>query len=162
MVPALTDSSGRVTEPNRMTCELVLCVEGGPALDVKWMPMGAWDAVSHDVLLRGIYQLMVFQQEGDRTRIPKLGILAACQLDGTVSLYAVPHPRYLTGQAVGPQSKAPQFREWNLVPVIQRLNRIVKSQPLLKLDVADAACTTIEWINGSRIACGTSNGRILP
>jgi hypothetical protein len=34
----------------------------------------------------------------------------------------------------------------------------VKAQPLLKLEVADAACTTIEWINGSRIACGTSTG----
>jgi transcription factor C subunit 6 len=29
-----------------MNCELVLCVGGGPALDLKWMPMGAWDDVS--------------------------------------------------------------------------------------------------------------------
>jgi transcription factor C subunit 6 len=46
MVPALVNAVGIATEPNRMRCELVLCVEGGPALEIKWMPMGAWDAVS--------------------------------------------------------------------------------------------------------------------
>lgn len=48
MVPALQDKAGKVKEPNRMGCELVLCVEGGPALQVKWMPMGVWDTVSHN------------------------------------------------------------------------------------------------------------------
>lgn len=44
---ALLDAGGKVTQPNEMRCELVLCVEGGPALEIKWMPMGAWDTVSH-------------------------------------------------------------------------------------------------------------------
>jgi len=29
-----------------MQCEAVLCVKGGAALDLKWMPLGARDAVS--------------------------------------------------------------------------------------------------------------------
>jgi transcription factor C subunit 6 len=57
-------------------CELVLCVEGGPVSDLKWMPMGAWDASSE----RGL---------------PKLGILAAVHLDGSTALYAVPQPAAL-------------------------------------------------------------------
>jgi transcription factor C subunit 6 len=31
----------------------------------------------------------------DQSSLPKLGILAAVQLDGSVSLYAVPHPRVI-------------------------------------------------------------------
>ena len=26
-------------------CEMVLCVDGGPVMEVKWMPLGAWDDV---------------------------------------------------------------------------------------------------------------------
>lgn len=50
VIPAPKDAAGRVREPTRMKCELVLCVEGGPAVELKWMPMGAWDAVSNDYL----------------------------------------------------------------------------------------------------------------
>ena len=34
------------SEDGRMKCELVLCLDSGPATDVKWMPLGAWDDVS--------------------------------------------------------------------------------------------------------------------
>lgn len=40
------DVRGNISEAGGMNCELVLCIKGGPALEVKWMPMGAWDAVS--------------------------------------------------------------------------------------------------------------------
>lgn len=29
-----------------MVCELVLCVEGGNAMQIRWMPLGVWDEVS--------------------------------------------------------------------------------------------------------------------
>ena len=29
-----------------MKCEMVLCVDGGWSMEVKWMPLGAWDEVS--------------------------------------------------------------------------------------------------------------------
>jgi transcription factor C subunit 6 len=44
--PPILDSQDKVIVEGQMTCELVLCVGGGPALDLKWMPMGAWDDVS--------------------------------------------------------------------------------------------------------------------
>lgn len=31
--------------------------------------------------------------------------------------------------------------------------------PLIKLEIADASCTTMDWINGGRIVCGTSTGK---
>lgn len=29
-----------------MACELVLCVKGGNAMQIRWMPLGVWDEVS--------------------------------------------------------------------------------------------------------------------
>lgn len=29
-----------------MVCELVLCIQGGNAMQIRWMPLGVWDEVS--------------------------------------------------------------------------------------------------------------------
>ena len=34
-------------------------------------------------------------------------------------------------------------------------------KPLLKLDVPDAMCCCLDWINGGRIVCGLSNGELM-
>lgn len=47
-------------------------------MDLKWMPIGAQDRVD--------------DTEGT---LPKLGILAAVQLDGSVSFYSIPNPAVL-------------------------------------------------------------------
>lgn len=44
--PPILDSQDKLIVEGHMNCELVLCVGGGPALDLKWMPLGAWDDVS--------------------------------------------------------------------------------------------------------------------
>jgi hypothetical protein len=33
--------------------------------------------------------------------------------------------------------------------------------PLLRLDVPDAMCNCIDWINGGRLVCGTSTGEFV-
>ena len=56
-------------------------------------------------------QLIEFQSDlehVDRGRLPKLGILAAVQLDGSISFYSVPHPRILRralGETAGGESR---------------------------------------------------------
>lgn len=104
------------------TCQVVLCVDGGPATDVKWMPMGAWDE------LQGAS--------------PKLGILAAVQLDGSVSFYSVPEPQSLRTE-VGVDG--PLY---------------IRAAPLLKIGVPDASVTCIDWLSGSRMVTGLSNGEL--
>ncbi|RSH91739.1 hypothetical protein EHS25_009108 [Saitozyma podzolica] len=118
-----------------MRCELVLCVEGGSAMEVQWMPLGAWD----DFDFHGL----------DQSRIPKLGILAAVQLDGSVSLYAVPHPRVIR-RILG------DWAEGSDKPLFVR-----SETPLLRLEVADASCTTIDWVTGSKLAVGLSDGHAV-
>jgi hypothetical protein len=45
-VPPTVNEKGAVIDGGSARCELVLCVDGGPVHDLKWMPMGAWDDVS--------------------------------------------------------------------------------------------------------------------
>ncbi|WWD19510.1 hypothetical protein CI109_103971 [Kwoniella shandongensis] len=113
-----------------MRCEMVLCVQGGPVMEIKWMPLGAWDD----------YDLSTLGQQG--TPVPKLGIIAAVQLDGSMSFYPVPHPRFVRPEAQD-------------TPIYLRLD-----EPLLRLEVPDASCMCFDWLTGTRIAVGLSNGHL--
>ncbi|WRT70352.1 uncharacterized protein IL334_007350 [Kwoniella shivajii] len=112
-----------------MTCLMVLCLSGGPAMEIKWMPLGVWDN----------YDSGLISHPG--SKIPKLGVLAAIQLDGSVSFYAVPHPRFLNHNETHPLY-------------------IKMDVPLLRLEIPDAMAMCFDWITGSRIAVGFSNGHL--
>ncbi|KAL7418307.1 hypothetical protein Q5752_006764 [Cryptotrichosporon argae] len=118
------------TEPDTLDgsarCELVVCVEGGPAMQVRWAPVGGWD-------------------EPGEGPLPKLGILGAVQLDGTVKLYAVPHPAALRAARLD-SIEDPLF---------------LKLDPLVVLDTPDATATCLEWMTGTRLAVGLANGHAI-
>lgn len=50
-------------------------------------------------------------KQDDGSGIPKLGIIAACQLDGSLSFYAVPQPEELR-QKTGAAEGATLYCEW--------------------------------------------------
>jgi hypothetical protein len=97
--------------------------------------------------------------QADGSGIPKLGIIAACQLDGSLSFYAVPQPEELrqkTGAADGVPLYCKSTLRWQPVRNTDESGRVDK--PLLKLDLPDAMCTCVEFVNSGRIICGTSTG----
>ncbi|KIR62394.1 hypothetical protein I314_03334 [Cryptococcus bacillisporus CA1873] len=116
-----------------MACELVLCIQGGNAMQIRWMPLGVWD------------EFDVGKMGEEEMEIPKLGIIAAVQLDGSVSFYPVPHPKFLVSE----QSVVGQ-------PVYLHLQK-----PLLRLTIPDANCTTFDWLSGSRLAVGLDTGHVV-
>ncbi|KZT71332.1 hypothetical protein DAEQUDRAFT_707212 [Daedalea quercina L-15889] len=67
-------------DPGEMRCEMVICIESGPAFELKWCPLPANDPVEDTV---------------HNTRPKKLGILAGTFEDGSLSLYTVPDPASL-------------------------------------------------------------------
>lgn len=73
---------------------------------------------------------------------PKLGILAAVQGDGNVAFYSVPEPLSLRKDT---KAKGTIY---------------VRAEPILKLNVADATITCIDWLGGTRLATGLSNGEL--
>ncbi|TDL27316.1 hypothetical protein BD410DRAFT_818788 [Rickenella mellea] len=61
----------------KVDCEMILCIDSGPAYELKWCPLPTNDSWS------------------DPHSIPrKLGILAGAFEDGSMSIYAVPDPQY--------------------------------------------------------------------
>ncbi|KAH0826976.1 hypothetical protein J3R83DRAFT_4635 [Lanmaoa asiatica] len=70
------DEDRRRSDPAEVRCEMVLCLESGPAQEIKWCPLPAHDP-----------------WEGERPRNPrKMGILAGTFEDGSLSIYVVPDP----------------------------------------------------------------------
>lgn len=45
------------------------------------------------------------EQDDGVDGIPKLGIIAACQLDGSVSFYSVPYPKDIRQQSAAPEGQ---------------------------------------------------------
>ncbi|KAI9511105.1 hypothetical protein F5148DRAFT_1298112 [Russula earlei] len=69
-----TEGSG--DDKGEMRCEMVLCIESGPALELKWCPLPSHDPLS----------------EHSPATPRKLGLLAGIFEDGSLSVYAVPYP----------------------------------------------------------------------
>ncbi|KAH9930681.1 uncharacterized protein B0H18DRAFT_1083768 [Fomitopsis serialis] len=66
-------------DPGEMRCEMVICIESGPAFELKWCPLPANDAVD----------------EANPTQPRKLGVIAGTFEDGSLSLYTIPDPASL-------------------------------------------------------------------
>ncbi|KAN0116627.1 hypothetical protein V8E52_005771 [Russula decolorans] len=63
-------------DKGEMHCEMVLCIDSGPAFELKWCPLPSHDPLS-----------------GPPPASPrKLGLLAGVFEDGTMSVYVVPYP----------------------------------------------------------------------
>ncbi|KAF9462752.1 hypothetical protein BDZ94DRAFT_707255 [Collybia nuda] len=69
-----TESPSGKFDQAQIKCEMVLCIEGGPAHELKWCPLPA-----HDI-------------RSDSKRPRKLGLIAGTFEDGSLSIYAVPDP----------------------------------------------------------------------
>ncbi|KAF8516951.1 hypothetical protein BU17DRAFT_92339 [Hysterangium stoloniferum] len=61
-------------DPGIMRCEMVLCLDGGPAHDLKWCPLPAHDQ----------------SDKNHHSGLRKLGVLGGTFEDGSVSFYVVP------------------------------------------------------------------------
>ncbi|KAI0050874.1 hypothetical protein FA95DRAFT_1587504 [Auriscalpium vulgare] len=123
-------ASNHSKDNGMMRCEMVLCIESGAAHDLKWCPLP-----SHDELA------------GPPTpgHIRKLGLLAGTFEDGSLSIYVVPYP--------------PDVR--HLQPSSNHDSLFLKlSDPIIRLELEEAACWSLDWGNSELLAVGCTNGAI--
>ncbi|KAH7889341.1 hypothetical protein F5I97DRAFT_1993652 [Phlebopus sp. FC_14] len=111
-------------------CEMVLCLEGGPAQEIKWCLLPAHDPWEDNIQPR----------DGPR----KLGILAGTFEDGSLSVYTVPDP-----MDIRPAEHDPSF------PVFVKLR-----EPDLRIELEGTSCWSIDWANSEVIAVGCTDGCI--
>lgn len=107
--------------------EMVVCHEAGTAFKLAWCPVG------HD-----------FGDMAEDKEVPqRLGLLAGCFADGSISVFSVPHPDSARSTAKGVSS---------LEPVHIRL------EPILRLTHPQQSATSLAWAGGELLAFGGSQG----
>ncbi|KAJ7459664.1 hypothetical protein FB451DRAFT_1045765 [Mycena latifolia] len=121
------------TDAGVMKCAMVLCIDNGPAHDLKWCPLPSHDSVSPPNIIN------------DQTIHPrKLGLLGGTFEDGSFSIYVVPEPLDVTPAGHDPTT-----------PVFVKL-----PEPLIRIELEEASCWSFDWANSELVAIGTSHGTI--
>jgi transcription factor C subunit 6 len=110
-----------------MKCEMVLCLESGPAFEIKWCPLPSHDQWNEVHM-------------GEHPR--KLGLLAGTFEDGSLSVYVVPDPQDVSNKDDDPMR-----------PTFVRL-----PEPLLRIELEETSCWSLDWANSEIIAVGCTNG----
>ncbi|KAF5389789.1 hypothetical protein D9757_003666 [Collybiopsis confluens] len=106
----------------KMGCDMVLCIDSGPALELKWCPLPSPSV------------------EGQFPR--KLGLLSGTFEDGSFAIYAVPNPG-----DVAPSEHDSSQPVYVLLP-----------EPILRIELEDTCCWSIDWANSETVAIGLTNG----
>lgn len=110
-------------------CEMVICLESGPAFEIKWCPLPSHDQWDE-----------VHMEEHPR----KLGLLAGTFEDGSLSVYVVPDPEDVRNKDDDPMR--PTF--------------VHLPEPLLRIELEDTSCWSLDWANSETIAVGCTNGYV--
>ncbi|OCH93813.1 hypothetical protein OBBRIDRAFT_817558 [Obba rivulosa] len=119
--------TGREDDAGEVQCEMVLCLDAGPALEVKWCPLPANTSSERS------------------TSEAKLGILAGTFEDGSLSLYAVPYPEQVRAEAEATLPEGPVY-----VRVAEPLIRIeVEGTTCYTLDWANSEVIAVGCTNGA-------------
>ena len=84
-------------DQGQMRCEMVLCLSGGPAHEIRWCPLPSHDLVCPFLLRRVSLEFFILHhlQITDPSHAAgprKLGVLAGTFEDGSLSIYVVPEP----------------------------------------------------------------------
>ncbi|KAH7906081.1 hypothetical protein BJ138DRAFT_1016773 [Hygrophoropsis aurantiaca] len=138
--------AGKIQPPTWMSCELVLCLDGGAAHELKWCPLPAGDEIGNasepdprgnapEPSTRGCACEL---GAGPR----KLGILAGTFEDGSVSVYVVPDPDDVRARDPGTEKD----------------HGAHLPHPHLRLELQDTACWCLDWADSEVLGVGCTNG----
>ena len=95
-------------DSGEMRCEMVLCIDSGPAFELKWCPLPSNDSTQVNTVLSRTSLRTTDTKFQDPKSPRKLGILAGTFQDGSLTLYAVPDPTTLERPAEQPEG-VPQY-----------------------------------------------------
>lgn len=156
-------------DPGVMRCEMIVCIEAGSALELKWCPLPSHDNLSVRVP-PGLFYIgflhNVMQAPFDpASPLRKIGVIAGTFEDGSVSLYAVPDPVDLANRTGNTGNDKPIFGGPVITSIIcsggiliTYLHPVRLTEPLLRLQLEDTSAYCLDWANSDVLAVGCSNG----
>ncbi|KAG8886435.1 hypothetical protein FRB98_001296 [Tulasnella sp. 332] len=126
-----------------MRCEMVLCVDCGPAQSLKWCPLPSHDADASSTNAEAF------------SRPPrKLGILGGVFADGSITFWAVPDPEDLHHLVQKSSASEQEYRDgYDAI-------KVGLKKPLLRIEMDDVPFWSLDWANSEMIAAATTNGII--
>ncbi|KAI0665265.1 hypothetical protein C8Q70DRAFT_903986 [Cubamyces menziesii] len=124
------EQDGSDAGAGEMRCEMVLCIDSGPAFELKWCPLPSNDA---------------YAEARPSFFRPKLGIIGGTFEDGSLTFYAVPDPSTIIDAVERPAGQ----------PLLVKL-----TEPLLRIELEETACWAFDWANSDVVAVGCTNGSI--
>ncbi|OSD08431.1 hypothetical protein PYCCODRAFT_1455543 [Trametes coccinea BRFM310] len=128
---ATKEKAASAEDAGEMQCEMVLCIDSGPAYELKWCPLPSNDPT---------------QGASDGEGAPrKLGIIGGTFEDGSLTFYAVPDP-----STIGDASERSPGQ-----PLLVKL-----CEPLLRIELEETSCWAFDWANSEVVAIGCTNGNI--
>jgi transcription factor C subunit 6 len=97
----------------------------------------------------------------------KLGVLAGTFEDGSLSIYAIPEPQDMLPNDYT-SSSGPVFGSFQMNYTFYSFNRRILtynglpvhlSDPVVRVEMTDAMCWSLDWGNSDILAVGCTNGR---
>jgi len=113
-----------------MNCEMVLCVDSGPAQALQWCPLPSNDP---------------WTKQGKDKVCRKLGILGGTFEDGSLAIFIVPDPD--------------DVREGDKLSMDTSRSK-VKIEPAIRIELEETSCWSFDWANSTRLAVGCTNGSV--
>lgn len=123
-----------------MRCDLVICIDCGPAYELKWCPLPSPSAQTAFA--------------GPK----KLGLLAGTFEDGSFAIFAIPDPKDIAPpnhDYSEPHHSEFLLRCWF---IIAQHAAVRLPDPVLRIEMEETCCWSIDWANSEVVAIGMTNG----
>lgn len=132
-------AEGMKGERGEAKLKMVVCHEAGAAYKLAFCPVG------HDYVARGGEE----EEGGKEGRCRRLGLLAGCFADGSLSIFSIPHPDSVRSSQTKSKAKASAD-----APIYIQLD------PILRLEHPQQSASSLSWAGGELLAFGGSQGWI--
>lgn len=142
-------------------CEALLCTESGHANELKWCPLPSHDPVSCVSPWFSIYSPRIVSLGWGRGR-PSLvnwvylleplrmgrSLCSLSRIQGTSS-HRTPKVRFMVSAIL-----------YDLSLFAHETTRLVKVEPILRIELQDTSCWAFDWANSEVVAIGCTNGKV--
>lgn len=130
-----------------MRCDMVICIDSGPAYELKWCPLPSPSAKTTSTTTGPLPPR-------------KLGLLSGTFEDGSFAIFAIPDPTDVA--PLGHDFSHPVYSKSSLdLGNPKRCTEVLVvrlAEPLLRIEMEETCCWSIDWANSDVVGIGMTNG----
>ena len=151
-------------DPGVLKCEIVLCLDAGPAYELKWCPLPSHDLV-YDLLPLDLYLVYLSPRSSPQMKIDRESWgCSRGHLKMDPSQYLLSQNRLISLERTTTRQSQSLVRSMVYVPlfIVAKWCPIVKlPDPILRIELEDSCCWSFDWGNSEVVAIGTTTGATI-